>query len=238
MFYYCSSLTFLDVSNFNTSNVTNMECMFASCKALTSLDLSNFNTSNVTNMKYMFDDCSALTTLDLSSFDTSKVTKMGYMFEGCSSLTSLDLSGFNMSAVTEYDNMFNTCTALEMLKTPSTNPIADLTIPKTMYTHPDNTPYTTLPVTTGASLELHNITRDGEWLGAYYSLLDKDGDGVKETCYVFGTITDTTKIYGPNYSSPKPNYQTYGFYKVLSDHPDITKAVINCSLGERTDINS
>ena len=38
--------------------------MFVDCN-MTSLDLSKFNTSNVTNMAYMFRDCSSLTALDL-----------------------------------------------------------------------------------------------------------------------------------------------------------------------------
>ena len=31
-----------------------MEWMFCGCKSLAKIDLSNFNTQNVTNMKYMF----------------------------------------------------------------------------------------------------------------------------------------------------------------------------------------
>ena len=54
MFYECSSLTSLDLSNFNTSNVTSMFAMFSGCSSLTSFDVSSFNTSNVTNAKYMF----------------------------------------------------------------------------------------------------------------------------------------------------------------------------------------
>ena len=50
MFFFCESLTSLDLSNFNTQNVTNMEYMFFGCEPLTSLDLSNFNTQNVINM--------------------------------------------------------------------------------------------------------------------------------------------------------------------------------------------
>ena len=45
-----------------------MESMFNDCNSLTSLDLSNFNTQNVTNMKYMFYDCYLLTSLDLFNF--------------------------------------------------------------------------------------------------------------------------------------------------------------------------
>ena len=48
MFDTCSGLTTLDVSNFNTSNVTEMEAMFAGCSNLKSIDISNFDTRNVT----------------------------------------------------------------------------------------------------------------------------------------------------------------------------------------------
>ena len=54
MFSNCSSLTSLNLSNFNTNNVTNMDSMFYYCSSLTSLNLSNFNTNNVTDMAVMF----------------------------------------------------------------------------------------------------------------------------------------------------------------------------------------
>ena len=54
MFNKCSSLTFLNLSNFNTKNVTNMEDMFSYCSSLTFLDLSNFDTNNVEDMEDMF----------------------------------------------------------------------------------------------------------------------------------------------------------------------------------------
>lgn len=46
MFERCSSLTSLDVSNFNTSNVTAMSSMFYDCSSLTGLDVSNFSVVN------------------------------------------------------------------------------------------------------------------------------------------------------------------------------------------------
>ena len=68
MFYYCSGLTILDVSKFNTKNAINMECMFLGCSGLTLLDVSNFDTSKVTSMYQMFYNCSKLTSLDVSNF--------------------------------------------------------------------------------------------------------------------------------------------------------------------------
>ena len=114
MFAFSSSLKSLDLSNFNTTNVTNMEYMFSGCYSLTSLDLSNFNTSNVTDMSFMFSTCS-LTSLNLSNFNTSNATNMHCMFMCCSSLTSLDLSNFNTSNVTNMQSMFNSCTSLTSL---------------------------------------------------------------------------------------------------------------------------
>ncbi len=115
MFYYCSSLTSLNLSNLNTANVTKMREMFRYCSSLTSLNLSNFNTSNVTSMSQMFADCSNLASLNLSSFNTANVTYMDGLFEGCSSLTSLNLSSFNTSSVTSMYNMFTNCSSLTTL---------------------------------------------------------------------------------------------------------------------------
>ena len=115
MFYYCEGLTSLDLSSFDTSNVTRMDWMFRDCTGLTSLDLSSFDTSNVTNMGMMFYKCESLASLDVSSFDTSNVTYMGYMFERCTGLTSLDLSSFNTSKVTDMSSMFYDCTGLTSL---------------------------------------------------------------------------------------------------------------------------
>ena len=112
MFYYCPSLTSLDLSKWDTSNVTNMGHMFYYCDSLTSLDLSKWDTSNVTNMGYMFSSCSGLTSLDVSKWDTSNVTNMGYMFSSCSGLTSLDVSGWDMANVTDMRYMFGSCSAL------------------------------------------------------------------------------------------------------------------------------
>lgn len=102
----------LDLSSLDTSKVTNMTAMFYYCCNLVSLDLSNFDTSNVTNMSSMVESCNSLKSLDLSNFDTSKVTDMSSMFatSESSSLKSLDISSFDMSKLeSEYSTyyMFN-----------------------------------------------------------------------------------------------------------------------------------
>ena len=59
--------TSLDLSNFDTSSVTNMSFMFNKCYNLKHLNLSNFNTNNVRNMIYMFYDCINLKALKVGS---------------------------------------------------------------------------------------------------------------------------------------------------------------------------
>jgi surface protein len=70
--------------------------MFDNCRKLINLDVSNFDTSSVTNMTYMFGLCEALANLDLSGFDTSQVTDMSNMFYSMPKLQEVTL-GANFS---------------------------------------------------------------------------------------------------------------------------------------------
>ena len=57
-----------------------MKAMFSEVYPLTTIDVSSFDTSNVTDMYAMFSENPNLVELDLSNFDTSKVTDMNKMF--------------------------------------------------------------------------------------------------------------------------------------------------------------
>ena len=84
--------------------------MFRDCNNLTSLNLSNFNTQNVTDMSYMFSGCSALTSLDLSNFETDKVTDMDWMFGNNHNLTTIYASDkFVTTACLDDAQMFYRC---------------------------------------------------------------------------------------------------------------------------------
>ena len=113
----CGSLTSVDTTGWDTSNITDMFCMFNSCNRLTTLDVSNWNTSSVTNMTSMFSNCISLTNLDVSNWDTSSVTNMSNMFAECNSLTTLDVSNWNTTNVTNMSGMFEFCNALTTLDT-------------------------------------------------------------------------------------------------------------------------
>ena len=112
MFWGCKSLISINLSNFETQNITNMYGMFRGDESLKNIDLSNFNTQNVKYMNYMFSGCESLTNIDLSKFDTQNVKYMNYMFSGCESLTNIDLSNFNTQNVINMRGMFWGCESL------------------------------------------------------------------------------------------------------------------------------
>ena len=106
MFGGCYNLKELDLSNFDTSNIEDMNSMFEGCESLKELDLSNFDTGKVEDMSYMFNGCRALRSLDLSNFNTVKVKDMSYMFNGCG-LDGIDLSSFETFNVKNFECMFS-----------------------------------------------------------------------------------------------------------------------------------
>ena len=113
LFSGCTALKSINFSNINTSSVLDMSNMFYNCRSLQILNLSNFDTSYLLNMNSMFRNAQNLISLDISNFDTSKVTDMGYLFSGCSSLKNLYyLSVLDSSSVIVKTGMFDGCTQL------------------------------------------------------------------------------------------------------------------------------
>ena len=106
--------TSLDLSNFDTSNLTSLWGMFEDCQA-TSINLESFDTSNVTSMVNVFHSC-AVKSLDLSNFETSKVTSMSEMFRFCRNLDYLNLSSFDDSNVKDMDKMFADCKIADKIR--------------------------------------------------------------------------------------------------------------------------
>ncbi|MEO1772052.1 InlB B-repeat-containing protein [Candidatus Enterococcus ferrettii] len=115
LFASCSKLQKLDMSTVNTSQVTTMDSMFYFCSVLQELNLSNVDTSQVTNMMWMFFSCPKLQELDLNHFDTSKVKNMSGMFSGCTNLEAVNVSNFDTNNVTNMEEMFRLCSKLKEL---------------------------------------------------------------------------------------------------------------------------
>lgn len=115
MFSGCSTVKKLNVLDFDTSRVKDMSDMFKNCSELAGLDVSGFDTSRVENMSGMFYGCKALKAIDVSRFSTRNTTCMKEMFGYCSELKSLYLNGFDTSKVTDMSSMFTNCHELTEL---------------------------------------------------------------------------------------------------------------------------
>lgn len=115
LFSSCQSLESLDLSGFNTENVTSMVSMFSQCSSLRSLDLSSFNTSKVIGMNLMFYNCTNLESIDLSSFETENLQQMPHMFYSCTKLETLDLSSFATPNMTSMLSAFQNCKNLKTI---------------------------------------------------------------------------------------------------------------------------
>ena len=81
MFYNFQNIISINISNFDTSNVTNMNKMFFNCSNLSTLsDISKWNINNVRSMNWMFFNCSKLSTLpDISYWNTNNVNDMTFI---------------------------------------------------------------------------------------------------------------------------------------------------------------
>ena len=105
----CSSLTSLNLSNFNTNNVNNMSYMFSGCSSLISLNLSNFNTNNVEDMSDMFYYCSKLISINLSNHYKIKNFNLRILFGNISYLDSLNSYCFNRNEFNKLGNILKEC---------------------------------------------------------------------------------------------------------------------------------
>ena len=57
MFYCLGNILEINLSNFDSSQVTSMSEIFLNCESLTSIDFTNFNTSKVNNFSSIFFGC-------------------------------------------------------------------------------------------------------------------------------------------------------------------------------------
>ena len=123
MFKYCTSISTIDLSSFDTINVTdmsNMFCMYDNStytvldNKLTNIIFGNeFTVENVTNLEQMFCGCKNLSSIDVSNWNTSNVISMLSVFAFCSSLTEIDVSNWNTSKVETMQFLFTDCSQLK-----------------------------------------------------------------------------------------------------------------------------
>ena len=102
-FFEASNFNSNSVSNWDTSNVTNMSGTFSKA-SIFNQSLSSWDTSKVTSTEDMFNSASAFNQ-DLSSWDTSNVTSMARMFNVALNFNG-NVSTWNTAKVTNMDALF------------------------------------------------------------------------------------------------------------------------------------
>ena len=139
-----SKFEYIDISDWDVSNVTNIHRMFYMCKQLKSIDISNWDVSNVEYTAYMFSSCMNLESIgDISNWKVSKVNNMTNMFYCCEQLKSIgDLSNWKVSRVKDMDNMFYNCYKLKSVGDLSKWNVSNV---KNMYDMFDGSAITNIP---------------------------------------------------------------------------------------------
>ena len=100
---------YIDISDWDVSNVRDMHITFWNCKNLRSVgDLSGWNVSNDENISFMFAKCEQLESIgDLSRWNVSNIEDMVHMFYACENLKSVgNISKWNITKVKNMQYMF------------------------------------------------------------------------------------------------------------------------------------
>ena len=106
IFYNCINIIEVDMTNFDTSLITDMSEMFSMCHSLKSLNVQNLNTAKVESFRYMFFECISLISINLESFTIPKATTLYRMFFNCQKLEYINIKNFEEKENTDITEMF------------------------------------------------------------------------------------------------------------------------------------
>ena len=120
---------YIDLSDWDVSNVYSMYSLFTKCYALREVNLSGWDVKRLESAGYMFDGCNLLKRVDLSWKNTSKIALFKRMFCDCINLQEVDISSFDLSGAKDMWRMFSNCISLSKLYLPNDFvPTKDITV--------------------------------------------------------------------------------------------------------------
>lgn len=179
MFKGCSSLTSVDLSSIQGTNVTSVKEMFEGCSNLARVNLSTIHASYLTDLNGMFKNCTNLSSITgLSTFMSypSAPTDMGYMFSGCEKLTELVFGNeCNTQSVTTMRYMFYNCKKLETLdiRSFSSHSLTDISY---MFYNALQGGIFSSTIYLGSTFTCNNVTYNN-YLGAYINFGKRNSSG-------------------------------------------------------------
>ena len=110
---------YIDLSDWDVSNVWNMHSMFDRCIDLREVNLSGWDVRKLESAGYMFDRCKLLEKVYLSWKNTSKIALFKRMFCECVNLKEIDMRDFDLSGAKDMWRMFSGCISLKRLYLPN-----------------------------------------------------------------------------------------------------------------------
>ena len=113
---YNNNNSFIDLTDIDISKLDNLSSIFCGLK-LEVVNISGWDTSNVTAMAYMFSRCKNLKNIiGIENLDVSKLEKANFMFDSCENLVELDLTNWNPKLLQKTRYMFCGCSNLKIIK--------------------------------------------------------------------------------------------------------------------------
>ena len=97
----------IDLSNFDTSEITSMDNMFYKCRLLTDFNLINNNLSKLKSMKGMFTICPELSTVKFENIDFLELTSIKEIFIDCNHLINIRFINLNFTSLTAMEKIYN-----------------------------------------------------------------------------------------------------------------------------------
>ena len=113
---YNNNKSFVYLSDIDVSELNDLSSIFDGLK-IEVVDISGWDTSNVTTMAYMFTECEDIKKIiGIENLDVSKLQSANAMFYGCQNLVELDLTNWNPILLNSAWNMFSYCSNLKIIK--------------------------------------------------------------------------------------------------------------------------
>lgn len=117
MFFGCTGLTELDVSNWTTSGIDTFSGIFLNCSNIAVLNTSTWNTRSAIKINSLFHNCLNLEVAQVASsgsyiWNTSSVTDMSNMFNNCPKITTIPVAGWDISNVTSCGRFALNCSEI------------------------------------------------------------------------------------------------------------------------------
>ena len=113
---YNNNNAFIDLTDIDISKLDNLSSIFCGLK-LEVVDISGWDTSNVTAMAYMFSRCKNLKNIiGIENLDVLKLKRANFMFDSCENLVELDLTNWNPISLENAWSMFYRCPNLKIIK--------------------------------------------------------------------------------------------------------------------------